>query len=127
MDHPPHHRRGPWSNTEDRFLLNLIERHGPLNWVRIAQILGSRSPKQCRERYHQNLKPSLNHDPITPEEGAMIENLSKTGGTEVRTEGGDSSAGVLHLRYQQLHHYRRLRPRLRLDMVTECNELHFHS
>lgn len=38
-------------------------------------MLGSRTPKQCRERYHQNLKPTLNHDPITPEEGAMIERL----------------------------------------------------
>lgn len=34
-----------------------------------------RSPKQCRERYHQNLKPSLNHEPISPEEGDMIEQL----------------------------------------------------
>ncbi|TWU74729.1 hypothetical protein ED733_005474 [Metarhizium rileyi] len=69
------HRRGPWSNTEDRFLMALIESHGPLNWVRIAQILGSRTPKQCRERYHQNLKPTLNHSPITPEEGVKIESL----------------------------------------------------
>ena len=38
-------------------------------------MIGTRSPKQCRERFHQNLKPSLNHDPITPEEGAVIEKL----------------------------------------------------
>jgi Myb-like DNA-binding protein FlbD len=68
-------RRGPWSQTEDRFLLNLIETHGPLNWVRISQTLVSRTPKQCRERYHQNLKPTLKHDPITPEEGAAIEDM----------------------------------------------------
>lgn len=55
--------------------MQLVETHGPLNWVRIAQTLGSRTPKQCRERYHQNLKPSLNHEPITPEEGAQIERL----------------------------------------------------
>jgi Myb-like DNA-binding protein FlbD len=55
--------------------MNLVHSQGPLNWVRISQQLGSRTPKQCRERYHQNLKPSLNHDPITPEEGAMIERL----------------------------------------------------
>ncbi|KAF5138473.1 Myb-like DNA-binding protein myb-1 [Metarhizium anisopliae] len=76
----PRQRRGPWSNTEDRFLLSLIGNRGPLNWVRIAQVLGSRTPKQCRERYHQNLKPSLNHDPITPEEGAKIEYLVETVG-----------------------------------------------
>lgn len=69
------HRRGPWSQAEDGYLMSLVANQGALNWVRIAQLLGSRTPKQCRERYHQNLKPTLNHDPITPEEGAEIERL----------------------------------------------------
>lgn len=56
-------------------LLSLIDTHGPSNWVRISQLLGTRTPKQCRERYHQNLKPSLNHSPITEEEGRYIEEL----------------------------------------------------
>lgn len=43
--------------------------------MRISSYLHSRSPKQCRERYHQNLKPTLCHDPITPEEGEAIERL----------------------------------------------------
>lgn len=69
------HRRGPWSAHEDSQLLNLVQIHGPHNWVRISQMVTSRSPKQCRERYHQNLKPTLNHEPITPEEGELIERL----------------------------------------------------
>lgn len=69
------HRRGPWSQQEDANLLQLVQLHGPHNWVRISQLVGSRSPKQCRERYHQNLKPTLNHEPITPEEGVVIEKL----------------------------------------------------
>lgn len=55
--------------------MSLVGTHGPLNWVRIAQTLGSRTPKQCRERFHQNLKPSLSHEPISAEEGATIERL----------------------------------------------------
>lgn len=55
--------------------MHLVSMSGPLNWVRISQELNSRTPKQCRERYHQNLKPTLNHEPITPEEGVMIERL----------------------------------------------------
>ena len=55
--------------------MHLVQQNGPLNWVTIAQIIGSRSPKQCRERYHQNLKPSLVHEPITADEGALIEVL----------------------------------------------------
>lgn len=38
-------------------------------------MLATRTPKQCRERYHQNLKPSLNHSPITDQEGLYIEQL----------------------------------------------------
>ncbi|KAI9671057.1 MAG: hypothetical protein M1831_005142 [Alyxoria varia] len=69
------HRRGPWSQTEDSCLLQLVHSQGAHNWVRISQLITSRSPKQCRERYHQNLKPSLNLSPISPEEGALIERL----------------------------------------------------
>ncbi|KAL7625608.1 hypothetical protein AAE478_004828 [Parahypoxylon ruwenzoriense] len=65
-------RRGPWSQSEDCVLIQLVDEKGDHNWVSIAQRLHSRTPKQCRERYHQNLNPSLNHDPITPEEGALI-------------------------------------------------------
>lgn len=68
-------KRGPWSQAEDLYLLQLVQSQGAHNWVRISHLITTRSPKQCRERFHQNLKPSLNHDPITPEEGALIERL----------------------------------------------------
>jgi Myb-like DNA-binding protein FlbD len=74
-DKMQNHRRGPWSANEDNYLVSLVKTHGAHNWVRISALIGSRTPKQCRERFHQNLKPSLNHDPITPEEGAIIERL----------------------------------------------------
>ncbi|KAI7052631.1 hypothetical protein KC319_g22950, partial [Hortaea werneckii] len=61
--------------TEDQYLLHLVNLHGAHNWVRISSTIQTRSPKQCRERYHQNLKPNLNHDPITPEEGLLIEQM----------------------------------------------------
>lgn len=71
----PVHKRGPWSQTEDQYLLQLVQTQGAHNWVRISSLIQTRSPKQCRERYHQNLKPNLNHDPITPEEGILIEQM----------------------------------------------------
>lgn len=73
----PSGKRGPWSQAEDAHLLKLVEENGANNWVRIAGQLRSRTAKQCRERFHQNLKPTLNHDPITPEEGEKIETLVK--------------------------------------------------
>lgn len=71
----PQHKRGPWSTQEDQLLLTLVNLHGAHNWVRISSTIGTRSPKQCRERFHQNLKPNLNHEPITPEEGLLIERM----------------------------------------------------
>lgn len=68
-------RRGPWLPDEDNTLLHLVHLQGPNNWVRISQHMQHRSPKQCRERYHQNLKGSLNHEPISSEEGELIEQL----------------------------------------------------
>ncbi|OKL59426.1 hypothetical protein UA08_05062 [Talaromyces atroroseus] len=69
----PNHRRGPWVPEEDSTLLQLVHEQGPNNWVRISQQMHFRSPKQCRERFHQNLKPSLNHTPISADEGLLIE------------------------------------------------------
>lgn len=69
------HRRGPWSPQEDSLLQDLVGQHGASNWVKISNLISTRSPKQCRERYHQNLKPNLNLDPITEEEGRKIEKM----------------------------------------------------
>lgn len=71
----PTHKRGPWSQQEDDLLLALVDQYGASNWVRISSTIQTRSPKQCRERFHQNLKPNLNHDPISPEEGVLIEQM----------------------------------------------------
>jgi Myb-like DNA-binding protein FlbD len=68
-------RRGPWLPDEDETLLQLVCTQGPNNWVRISHHMQHRSPKQCRERYHQNLKPSLNHEPISSQEGDLIEQM----------------------------------------------------
>lgn len=71
-------RRGPWAPSEDKRLLEIVtlfEGEKNLNWVKISQMLETRTAKQARERYHQNLKPSLNRAPITEEEGKLIESL----------------------------------------------------
>ncbi|KAG0161486.1 hypothetical protein PDIDSM_9020 [Penicillium digitatum] len=72
---PASHRRGPWVPEEDQLLTQLVCEQGPNNWVRISQHMHYRSPKQCRERFHQNLKPSLNREPISADEGLMIERM----------------------------------------------------
>ncbi|EGS17319.1 uncharacterized protein CTHT_0066400 [Thermochaetoides thermophila DSM 1495] len=74
--YPGGHKRGPWSQAEDTRLLLLIgESNQHPNWVKISNAMGTRTPKQCRERFHQNLKPGLNHSPISQQEGEQIEAL----------------------------------------------------
>ena len=68
-------KKGPWSQVEDDMLIHLVARYGPEQWMEISKDHGSRNAKQCRERYHQNLKPTINRGPITAEEGVAIERL----------------------------------------------------
>jgi len=60
--------------------MELIHTEKQFNWVIISQKLGTRSAKQCRERYHQNLNPALCHDPITETEGTFIMDFVRTHG-----------------------------------------------
>jgi Myb-like DNA-binding protein FlbD len=71
----PSHRHGPWVPEEDQLLLQLVREQGPKKWVRISQRMHNRSPKQCCERFQQILKPSLNREPISPDEGLLIESM----------------------------------------------------
>lgn len=68
-------KRGAWSPQEDERLLGLVETVRPLKWVYIAQEMQTRSSKQCRERYHNYLKPTLTKTIISREEGRKIEEL----------------------------------------------------
>ncbi|XBW37650.1 hypothetical protein QEN19_003231 [Hanseniaspora menglaensis] len=69
--------KGTWLKTEDDKLMQIVQDLGGManNWTLISQkmVPFHRTPKQCRERYHQNLKPNLNKDPISAEEGEQID------------------------------------------------------
>ena len=89
-------RRSHWLPEEDIALAQLvrsISSSGPINWVRIAQNMQHRSPKQCRERYHQHLNPGLNREPITVEEELIKELEDKMGKrwTEIARKLGNRS------------------------------------
>lgn len=97
----PAHRRGPWTPDEDARLLALVHASGLANtsWVHIShQLNDARSPKQCRERYCQNLDPRLSHGPITEDEARTIEAYVNTKGTHwadiARILGGRSDNAV---------------------------------
>ncbi|XP_042509794.1 transcription factor MYB115-like [Macadamia integrifolia] len=64
--------KGQWSTEEDRLLMDLVEVHGSKNWCQIAQSLKGRKGKQCRERWHNHLRPGIKKDAWTEEEEMII-------------------------------------------------------
>ncbi|KAF9541376.1 Myb- protein A [Mortierella hygrophila] len=68
----PRQVKGPWTDEEDRKLRELVNEYGPEKWVFIASRIGSRTGKQCRERWHNHLDPLINKAPFTHEEDLRI-------------------------------------------------------
>ncbi|KAK9119739.1 hypothetical protein Scep_017832 [Stephania cephalantha] len=69
-----HTVKGQWTLEEDRLLIQLVEQFGLRKWSQIAQLLKGRVGKQCRERWHNHLRPNIKKDVWTEEEDkALIE------------------------------------------------------
>ncbi|XP_020574977.1 transcription factor MYB3R-4-like isoform X2 [Phalaenopsis equestris] len=60
--------KGPWSKEEDEIIVEMVKKHGPKKWSTISQALPGRIGKQCRERWHNHLNPTINKDAWTQEE-----------------------------------------------------------
>ncbi|CAL0327291.1 unnamed protein product [Lupinus luteus] len=60
--------KGPWSKEEDEIIISLVNKYGPKKWSNIAQHLPGRIGKQCRERWHNHLNPSINKEAWTQDE-----------------------------------------------------------
>ncbi|GAA5920143.1 hypothetical protein JCM1841_004460 [Sporobolomyces salmonicolor] len=71
----PQPQKGPWTPAEDTQLKALVAKYGCEKWVMIANEIGTRSGKQCRERWHNHLDPTINKGDWTPEEDALIREL----------------------------------------------------
>ena len=76
----PELTKGPWSAEEDEVLVKLVKKHGPRNWSMIASNLPGRIGKQCRERWHNHLNPTIKRDEWTADEDLVIINAHMTVG-----------------------------------------------
>jgi len=61
-----------WTKDEDSKLMELVVQHGPKRWSHIASGLPGRKGKQCRERWHNILDPSISKAPWSEEEDRII-------------------------------------------------------
>ncbi|GFZ03757.1 myb domain protein 98 [Actinidia rufa] len=64
--------KGQWTIEEDRLLIHLVEKYGVRKWSHIAQMLKGRIGKQCRERWHNHLRPDIKKDTWSEEEDRVL-------------------------------------------------------
>ncbi|KAJ8771793.1 hypothetical protein K2173_026970 [Erythroxylum novogranatense] len=64
--------KGQWTVEEDRLLIQLVEQHGVRKWSHIAQMLPGRIGKQCRERWHNHLRPDIKKHSWDDEEDKVL-------------------------------------------------------
>ncbi|KAF9675457.1 hypothetical protein SADUNF_Sadunf09G0034300 [Salix dunnii] len=51
--------KGQWTEEEDRKLIRLVKQFGVRKWAQIAERVAGRAGKQCRERWHNHLRPDI--------------------------------------------------------------------
>lgn len=64
--------KGPWTEQEDRKVIELVETLGAKQWSKIASHLPGRVGKQCRERWHNHLNPNISKEAWKLEEDRTI-------------------------------------------------------
>uniref|UniRef100_A0A3Q1HTD3 V-myb avian myeloblastosis viral oncogene homolog-like 2b n=1 Tax=Anabas testudineus TaxID=64144 RepID=A0A3Q1HTD3_ANATE len=64
--------KGPWTKEEDEKVIELVNLYGNKQWAVVAKHLKGRLGKQCRERWHNHLNPSVKKSSWTAEEDLII-------------------------------------------------------
>ncbi|KAJ6755272.1 MYB PROTEIN-RELATED [Salix purpurea] len=64
--------KGQWTEEDDRKLIRLVKQFGVRNWAQIAEKLHGRVGKQCRERWHNHLRPDIKKDSWSEEEESIL-------------------------------------------------------
>ncbi|XP_013168840.1 PREDICTED: myb protein-like isoform X2 [Papilio xuthus] len=74
--------KGPWTKEEDEKVMELVAKYGPKKWTLIARHLKGRIGKQCRERWHNHLNPSIKKTAWTDHEDRVIYQAHKQLGNQ---------------------------------------------
>ncbi|GAB6030730.1 hypothetical protein CHUAL_007581 [Chamberlinius hualienensis] len=74
--------KGPWTKEEDELVVKLVDKYGPQRWTLIAKHLKGRIGKQCRERWHNHLNPTIKKTAWTEDEDQIIRQAHKMYGNQ---------------------------------------------
>ncbi|XP_026005023.1 myb-related protein B-like isoform X2 [Astatotilapia calliptera] len=64
--------KGPWTKEEDHRVRELVQKYGVKRWSLVAKHLHTRNGKQCRERWHNHLNPTVKKSSWTLDEDRVI-------------------------------------------------------
>ncbi|KAJ3438748.1 transcription factor myb77 [Anaeramoeba flamelloides] len=64
--------KGAWDKIEDEFLLSALNILGLNSWGYASSVVPGRSPKQCRERWRNQLNPKITQKKFTQEERELL-------------------------------------------------------
>lgn len=67
--------RVKFTPEEDKCLFHLVKSLGSLDWELISQNMKGRTPRQCRDRWNNYLRPTLNNKPYSEEEDKKLMDL----------------------------------------------------
>ncbi|KAF3794481.1 Myb-like protein L [Nymphaea thermarum] len=63
----------PWSKSDDKQLLFIVQQGGPYNWIHVAELLGiNRTASQCLSRYQRSLNVNILRGDWTEEEDVQL-------------------------------------------------------
>lgn len=74
-------KRKLFTQYEDHLLTQAAYLHNENSWNEIAKMVPGRTPRQCRDRWKNYLKPTLRFDPWKKEDDELLVSLVNTYGT----------------------------------------------
>ncbi|KAJ6248424.1 transcriptional activator myb-like isoform x1 [Anaeramoeba flamelloides] len=98
-------RKGTWEKYEDNQLIEAVKTIETHSWTKIANLVPSRTAKQCRERWINQLNPDLVHGNWTNEEDDIILKMRGQLGNkwaQIQKKLSRRSANAIKNRYNSL-------------------------
>ena len=64
--------RSKFTESEDKKLLELVNKYGENSWALVSSEMENRSTRQCRDRYKHYISPQINQSAWTAEEDKLL-------------------------------------------------------